>query len=576
MLSRSAFVPIVLAAACASAVVPPAAVAPRHTPSVVAVVSAAAAVPIASVERDDVSCERKTAGLLPERADVPEGSAIAVAYAGKQALAYVADADSRSIHTVAVDGQELGRTALDGAPQRLIVLADGRIAATFPDKGRLAVLEPSGDPSKPMLVLCSRKLAAEPWGIARTADETQLVVSSAWGATLSVIDTKTFAVARTVPLPRDPRSITVEGGVAFVSHSVGAKLSAVDLQKNDRPVVIDLSTRKATPLLDADKKNGARTASHGFALARIDHRVLVPMTSVDPGPLVREDDGPTYYGPPFDGVPKQAPIVGVVDSERRVALASDLLATSNVIYRRECLLPRDAVVRAKTQSLYVACRGIDAVVELDALAVDPARAERRRFNVATAPEGLAIDERGQRLLVFSQLGAAVSVIPFEGEKRTIALDYHPPPELARVAAGRKLFFATDNEHLSNDGLACASCHIDGRDDGVTWSTPTGPRQTPMLAGRVDGTAPYGWEGNRPTLLDYISHTVINLGGKGFSVPELDALVAFVEGAPGPPVVEDATTRGAKLFASSGCDACHTTGATDNHAHSLSKLLRGIL
>ena len=533
-----------------------------------------------AVERDELSCERKTTAKLPARADVREGSAVAVVYAAQQTLAYAADADSRSIHTVALDDHELGSTTFDGAPQRLLVLDDGRVAATFPDKGRLVVLEPSIDPSKPMSVLCSRKLSAEPWGVARTADETKLVVSSAWGATLTVIDTKTFAISRTVPLPRDPRSITVtDDGLAFVSHSVGAKLSVVDLQKNEPAALIDLSTRKATPLLQDVDKDAVRTASHGFALARIEHRVLVPMTSVDPGPLVRDEAGPTYYGPPFDGVPKQAPIVAVVDSERRTMLASDLLATTNVIYRRECLLPRDAVVSSKNHSLFVACRGIDAVVELDALAVDPARAERRRFAVPMAPEGLAIDDRGDRLVVFSQFGAALTVIPFDGHERTIALDYQPLPELAAVATGRKLFFATDDEHISSDGLACASCHIDARDDGVTWSTPLGPRQTPMLAGRVDGTAPYGWEGNRPTLFDYISHTVTNLGGKGLSVPELDALVAFVQAAPAPSLMADAPdpsalAQGAKLFGTSGCDACHTTGATDNRPHALSRLLRG--
>jgi hypothetical protein len=86
--------------------------------------------------------------VLPARADVREGSANTIVYAGDRTLAYVADADSRSIHTVALDGEELGHTDLDAAPQRILVLADGRVAATLPDKGRLAVLEPADDPKK--------------------------------------------------------------------------------------------------------------------------------------------------------------------------------------------------------------------------------------------------------------------------------------------------------------------------------------------------------------------------------------------------------------------------------------------
>ena len=41
-----------------------------------------------------------------------------------------------------------------------------------------------------------------------------------------------------------------------------------------------------------------------------------------------------------------------------------------------------------------------------------------------------------------------------------------------------------DRRISADGRVCASCHPDGREDGVAWVTPEGPRQTPMLAGRL--------------------------------------------------------------------------------------------
>src|SRR5206468_3441016 len=65
---------------------------------------------------------------------------------------------------------------------------------------------------------------------------------------------------------------------------------------------------------------------------------------------------------------------------------------------------------------------------------------------------------------------------------------------AELAFGRKLFHHTDDPRISQDGRACASCHPDGREDALTWSTPEGPRQTIMLAGRVAASAPYGWIG----------------------------------------------------------------------------------
>jgi len=303
------------------------------------------------------------------------------------------------------------------------------------------------------------------------------------------------------------------------------------------------------------------------------------MVSVDPGEAIRERA--VYYGPPFDGVPKETPFASVVDPSKKQSLGKYLLGTSEGQLARECLLPRAAAVRAKTSSLLVACLGIDALLELDALAVDPFRAERRRVAVAPGPEGVAVDEASGRAVVFSQMGGALSVIALDEVTKApsvIALDYHPDPGLAQVAKGRQLFYRTDDVRIAIDGLACSSCHMDGRDDSITWATPSGPRQTPMLAGRMPGTAPYGWEGARASLHDYISNTVTNLGGKGLTPEELSDLSGFLLTLKGPPATRrggatraELVSRGHDLFVSSeqGCSGCHSGEAsTDTMVHDL--------
>jgi hypothetical protein len=45
------------------------------------------------------------------------------------------------------------------------------------------------------------------------------------------------------------------------------------------------------------------------------------------------------------------------------------------------------------------------------------------------------------------------------------------------------------------GIACASCHPEGGDDGHVWQLDGQPRRTPSLRGTVAGTAPYHWEGD---------------------------------------------------------------------------------
>jgi DNA-binding beta-propeller fold protein YncE len=548
-----------------------------------------------------VSCARRTPGPRPVAVSTArQGSAVALARAGARLLAYVADADSRSVHTVDIDeGRELVRTRLDGEPRQLLVLPDGRLVASLSDGTRLAVLEPGDDPSAPLTRICDRDVPAEPWGLALSTDDATLVVTSGWGSALTVLDASTLDVKSVVPLPRDPRGVLVdETGTAFVGHLVGARMSVVDLgegQGREPPATIDLGARKSTPLAQMGDRLAKRTGSQGYALVSValparagvaaetaPRRLLFPMVSVDPGDPERRSS--VYYGPPFDGVAKQTPMVSVVDPERRRPLSKYVLGTSEATYARECLLPRAAAVRVrgKTPSLLVACLGIDAVLELDALTVDPFRAERRRFAVPPGPEGIAVDETSGRAVVFSQFAGAISVLGLDGAAatRTIALDYHPAPALAAAARGRMLFYRTDDTRVSGDGIACSSCHIDGREDGLTWTTPMGPRQTPMLAGRLDGTAPYGWEGDRPTLAAYIANTVERLGGKGLQGQDIDDLTAFLRVVRAPPQPSsDAALadRGREIFEGpgQGCGTCHAGGATDAKVHGFSPTAQDI-
>jgi hypothetical protein len=92
--------------------------------------------------------------------------------------------------------------------------------------------------------------------------------------------------------------------------------------------------------------------------------------------------------------------------------------------------------------------------------------------------------------------------------------------------GRRMFYdATDA--ITSGGVSCAGCHPEGRDDGHVWHEKTIPtrrgeghnflgdadqaplestkavgyaRQTPMLAGRIAASGPYGWHAESPDLV----------------------------------------------------------------------------
>jgi hypothetical protein len=515
-----------------------------------------------------------------------EGGAAVLARLGSTTLAYTADADDAAIHTFDVDrAVELAVTPLPGAPAQLLVLADGRVAATLTDTNRVIVLEPGERADEPLAALCDAATPAEPWGLAATPDGARLVVTSGWGHALSILDAGSLALQRRVPLPRDPRAVVVEddGRRAFVAHMVGGRVSIVDLTDPAIPV-------HAVDLRPSD--TGRLAATQGFALARVataggaPARVFAPVTAVSPG----RAEASFGYGGSLE-VPTVAPLVAVIDPVAERVLGGGR-RTDAQSHRRECLLPRAAAATA-SGTVLVACQGIDALVELDARSLDPVSLMRRRFRVPAGPTGVAVDAAHGRAVVWSQFARALGIVdlgaaPPRGESTVAAAAVLRVPAARRAEGrltaqqerGRVLFHGTDDPRLSRDGRACASCHPDGRDDALTWSTPDGPRQTIMLAGRVAESAPYGWFGKNKTLHDHVTHSLARLGGTGLAADkdrgDFDALLAYVTAMRGPAEAGAAVdaeharlaARGAAIYGDPtvGCARCHFGGGTDAARH----------
>lgn len=305
-------------------------------------------------------------------------------------------------------------------------------------------------------------------------------------------------------------------------------------------------------------------------------RILVPMVSVDPGD--RDRPSQFYYGPPpIAGVPKQAPVAVVVDPVAGRSLTSHVLATTGAQRGAECVLPRAVAAHPTEQLVYVACLGIDELLELDARSADPMRTVRRRFDVPKGPTGVAIAQKEDVAVVFSQFDGALALVPLDGsptQKIDVGFGDVPVDSIAMnpvAKRGRQLFYTADDRRITSDGLACSSCHPDGTEDGLTWFTPDGPRQTPMLAGRLAQTQPYGWTRGEHTLTSYIAGTCSRLGGTGLPDDELDDLAAFVGQIPGPPrnsLGGPALVReGKTLFDERGCGSCHVGAiGTDAKTH----------
>ncbi len=167
---------------------------------------------------------------------------------------------------------------------------------------------------------------------------------------------------------------------------------------------------------------------------------------------------------------------------------------------------------------------------------------------------LAQTEQPAQLVVVTEL-------PW-GEPRTIVL-----PGSARKDTGHELFHRD-----AGGGIACASCHPEGGEDGKTWRfSGFGERRTQALFVGLRDTAPFHWAGDLPSMSSVMSEVFVGrMGGVMQSSDRLSALSEWVFSLTPPPSLRDASdeaaVRGAALFHSSevGCSTCHSGAKLTNN------------
>ena len=496
------------------------------------------------------------------------GSAIVAALVGTREILYVADTDDGVIRVIdAGTFAELSSLGVGGAPSQLVMTTEGRMFVSIRDRHAILAVTGTGTETDPLCITGRAETPAEPLGLALTPDENSVLVASGWGHALSVYGAHGLDAISTTELAREPRAVVVsdDGKRAFVSHAVGGDLDVVDLAAS---AVRHVSLRSKESLASGRFGLGdfALESGQGFALAKSTApagRVFAPHAAIRPVLVSTEDQQASGYGSVEVG-PTEDFDVAVLDDDTGVLVRHTMGNEGGTT----CVLPRAAAVTMAGE-LLVACVGSSEILAFDAAAVNPHEAKVRSWKVPEGPLGIAVDEASARAFVWSQFAHAVTSIALAGKPAlTLASATLPrttlmSPERVR---GRILFHSAD-ARISADGRACASCHPDGRDDGLVWATPDGPRNPPMLAGRLEGTGPYGWLGSSMDVPGHLKKTFARLGAKGLPDPDRDALVAYLRAMPAPdrgPAPDEALARvGARIFDSeqAGCASCHGEDGT---------------
>ncbi len=121
--------------------------------------------------------------------------------------------------------------------------------------------------------------------------------------------------------------------------------------------------------------------------------------------------------------------------------------------------------------------------------------------------------------------------------------------------GRVLF-----HERQESGLACASCHPEGGDDGHVWTFAVGgPRRTQPLGGGLADSAPFHWDGSIPSLTAIVRHNMNLMGGLATD-PQVEAVMHWMESIPvqtGIAIDEAEEAHGEAVFEDAGCASCHS-------------------
>ncbi|MEW5854167.1 MAG: cytochrome c peroxidase [Myxococcota bacterium] len=522
----------------------------------------------------------------PPPGSTPQSSTVTVAPGG---LIVVIDADHGGVAFINPKDMSTQRLAVCDEPAQLTMAGDLLLVSCRYSRS-VAVVSLAT-----RTVLHTVEVGTEPYGVVHMGPSLAAVVTEGDRAVV-LFDPVSAQVMDRIPLElKWPRGVAALSPVRLViTDLVDARVVEVDVVTRGQ-VIHDVTT-------PAPERGvgGLGTLMHSVTSLGPGRGYLVPHAEVVkssapglfafPGPIpssvyygpkeapratafihfVTDDQPRTHMlgSPPAPGVLNPKPVV----REPVVVAELDGGAMLAVLFRANRLL-QFWPVNHTSQGPDTQCSNPLAVVE-----------------VGHGADGLAL--HGRQVIVHNAFDLTINVvdIPVPIQFGCVGLpppapdtySYGPSPLAEAVQAGRRLFHDATDPAMSNSGVTCAFCHVDGRADGRTWNAPKGLRNTPSLAGAgpdrtgiASTTLPLHWDGEFTTFSDMNTTVRAVMGGSGISNAQAGELGAYIDtlrapDAP-PPSDEDKeqVELGRRLFHDPvvGCATCHMgEHGTDNLNH----------
>ena len=547
-------------------------------------------------------------GQTPEPFGVPiTGGTLMITRDGSRAV--VADPDRDRIVQIELAGETVvSETPLDAGdePGRLVEDAAGRVHVALRHGGALVTIDATG------AIVDRRPVCAEPRGLAYDA-ATDVVHVACTGGELVTFAAGGGGPVRSLRLERDLRDVIVSGPQLLVTRFRTAEILTLD----QTGMVVNRAVPPTVPRFDAfgggdlgpagDQGSGAPSGQFDAPASTAWRTIAMPdgrlvMSHQRRVKSVLDSEQPGGYGGNCGGGPVEDAVSMVTPGQAPVAVAR--------IGRGA--LPVDIAASRAGDKIAVLTAGSRMVTVVPAVALsapdedrceppnptpctdptDPTTTPPSTGDGSDAPPPLdpkmgqccddkdrdgRCDDEGddeddghdsQRLGPPTSLGwtPAGDLVIFYPEAPALIVRTAGGmvshrislPGSARNDQGRNVF-----HQQTSIGVACASCHPEGRDDGVVWNfAQEGKRRTQSLAGNILDRAPYHWTGDEntlPVLLDDVfakrmSGGVLTAGQKSALGPWLNRVPAPAASAGNAAAI----ARGSALFEtpSVGCVSCH--------------------
>lgn len=437
-------------------------------------------------------------------------------------------------------------------PGRLVEDATGRVHVALRRGGALVTLaEPlTGE-------VMRRPICAAPRGVAWDGVGDLVHVACATGE-LVTLPAASGDPLRTLLVERDLRDVLVIGGALLVTRFRSAEGLWVandgTITRRDVPATVtrDDVFGESPPGATAVPSVAWRTVGLGG------NRALMVHQRASRGPLSTQPGGYGGGGPCNGVIEATATIFDPVASppgEGRVFPFASLPVDVAVSPAADAI----AVLTAGDASVRVA-----SITSLAARQDDPCG-----FSSGETIESADIGLGSPIAVAFTRDGHLVvqydnGVSLRDGSGWTHVVEYSTAPQ----DPGRARF-----HRATFSGLACASCHPEGREDGLTWEFDTlGVRRTQDIAGNLRGRGPYHWDADMSDLSQLINEVLVGrMGAEPLTPSEEGAMQAFLFALPPHPAPtsldRNAALRGRQLFESAelGCTTCHNGAILTNNA-----------